>query len=142
VDLENGLIFRNAVLKCKILLNSEVWHSLTAKQVTQLEDIDKNYLRRILHSHSKVVIECLYFETGFLPYKYEIMLRRILYWWKLLHKNESELIHRVYKSQRQSSCQGDWVRLLDSNKDTLGITFCDIEVQALSRNKFKKIIKS
>ena len=68
--IKNGLIFRDAVLKCKILLNSEVWHSLTAKQVSQLEDIDKSHIRRILNSHSKVAIECLFFETGLLPYKY------------------------------------------------------------------------
>ena len=49
-----GLIFRDAVLKCKLLLNSEVWHGLTVNQVNKLEDIDKTFLRIILNSHAKV----------------------------------------------------------------------------------------
>ena len=140
--IKNGLIFRDAVLKCKVLLNSEVWHSLTDKQVSQLENIDKTYLRRILNSHSKVAIECLFLETGLLPYKYEIITRRCMYWWKLVNCEKSELIHRVYDSQRIASCQGDWVRLLDSNKKALGITLGDDELKDISRNKFKAIIKS
>ena len=129
-------------MKCKILLNSEVWQSLTVKQVSQLEDIDKSYIRRILNSHSKVAIECLFFETGFMPYKYEIMVRRLMYWWKLIHSESTELRHRVYQSQKNSSCQGDWVRLLDDDKNTLGINLTDDEVKLLSRNKFKRIIRS
>jgi hypothetical protein len=49
-----GLIFRDAVLKRKLLLNSEVWHGLTVNQVNKLEDIDKTFLRIILNSHAKV----------------------------------------------------------------------------------------
>ena len=71
-----GLIYREATLKCKLLLNAEVWHSLTEKQISDLEDIDKIYLRRILNSHEKVAIECIFFEVGLFPLKYEINRRR------------------------------------------------------------------
>ena len=82
--VKTGIIFRDAVLKCKVLLNSEVWHCLTSQQVEILESIDKQFIRTILKSHSKVSIECLYLETGKYPYKYDIM-------WKLLHVEEDEL---------------------------------------------------
>ena len=55
-----GLIYREATLKCKLLLNAEVWHSLTEKQISDLEDIDKIFLRRILNSHEKVALECIF----------------------------------------------------------------------------------
>ena len=54
-----GLVFRDAVLLSKLLLNSEVWHNLTLKQIEGLEDLDKIYLRNILSAHSKVGIECM-----------------------------------------------------------------------------------
>ena len=53
--IKTGLIYRDAILKCKLLLNSEVWHTLTLQQISDLEEIDKIYLRRILNSHTKVV---------------------------------------------------------------------------------------
>ena len=56
--VKTGLIFRDAILKCKLLLNSEVWHCLTMQQIEMLEDMDKQFLRNILKCHSKVAIEC------------------------------------------------------------------------------------
>ena len=123
-------------------MNSEVWHSLTAKQVEHLEEIDKQYLRRLLNSHSKVAIECLFLETGLLPYKYEVIMRRGMYWWKLVHTDQSELIRRVYESQIINSCQGDWIRLLEGDKKLLGINLTDEDVLKMSRNLFKKMFRS
>ena len=40
--IKTGLIYRDAILKPKLLLNSDVWHSLTLKQISLLEEIDKN----------------------------------------------------------------------------------------------------
>ena len=116
-----GLVFRDAVLKCKMLLNSEVWHSLTAQQVSVLESVDKTYLRSILRCHDKVAIECIYFEVGLLPYKYEIIRRRLMYLWKLLHVDKQELIYRVYRSQQLTSHPGDWVRLVNRDKEAIGL---------------------
>ena len=45
-----GLIFRDAVLKSKLLLNSEMWHGLTLNQLESLEDVDKSFLTNILNS--------------------------------------------------------------------------------------------
>ena len=70
-----GLVFRDAVLRSKLLLNSEVWHALTVKNVDTIEEVDKAYLRSILSAHSKVVLECLYLETGKMPLKYNFMQR-------------------------------------------------------------------
>ena len=107
------LIFRDAVLKCKLLLNSEVWHGLNANQVNKLEDIYKTFLRIILNSHAKVGTECLFFKVWKMPLKYEIILRRLMYLWKILHVDKSELIFRVYQSQLNTpwglgkiSCKG------------------------------------
>ena len=49
--LKIGIIYRDAALKCKMLLNSEVWHSLTVQQVSLLENVDKTYLMSILRCY-------------------------------------------------------------------------------------------
>ena len=136
-----GLIFRDATLKSKLLLNSEVWHGLTNKQVEMLEDMDKIYIRRLLNSHSKVAIECLYFEIGKMPWKYEVILRRFMYLWKILNVEKSELINRVYGSQALSSHPGDWVTLVESDKKKIGFDLEDEEIGKLSKNKFKTIVQ-
>ena len=127
-------MYIDAILKCKLLLISEVWH------VSVLESADKQYLRIILNSHSHVAVECLFFEVGVRPLKYEIMRRRLMYLWKLLNVDKSELIHRIYKSQENASHPGDWVRLVEKDKQDLNLDILNSEIEELSKNKFKNII--
>jgi hypothetical protein len=138
--VKTGLSYRDAILKCKLLLNSEVWHSLTIQQISVLEDVDRTYLRWILNSHPKVAIEVLHFETGTQPLKYDIMRKRLMYLWKILHSEESELIKRVYKSQALSPHQGDWVRLVEQDMVKLKLNLSKEEITLLSKQKFKTII--
>ena len=140
--IKSGLIYRDAILKPKLLLNSEVWHSLTLQQISILEEIDKKYLRIILNCHEKVALECIYFECGVMALEYDVMKRRLLYLWKLLHLNENELIFRVFKSQEISSNQGDWVRQVENDKKKLGLEITNSEIRNLSKLKFKTLIKS
>ena len=135
-----GLIYRDAIFKCKLLLNSEVWHCLTQEQISVLENIDKQYIRSILNSHAHVAIECIFFEVGLLPLRYEIMRRRLMYLWKLLNVDKSELIHRVYLSQENSSHPGDWVRLVDKDKIDLDLNLSNSVIENLSKAKFKNIV--
>jgi hypothetical protein len=127
-------------LKCKLLLNSEVWHGLTLQQISILEDVDRTFLRYLLISHSKVAIECLHFETGTKPLKYYIMRKRLMYLWKILHSEENELINRVYKSQELSSHQGDWVCLVEQDKIKLELDLPNEEITKLSKNKYKMMV--
>ena len=105
-----------------------------------LESVDKTYLRSILRCHDKVAIECIYFEVGLLPYKYEIIRRRLMYLWKLLHVDKEELIYRVYRSQQLTSHPGDWVRLVNRDKEAIGLEISDEKIQELSKTKFKSLI--
>ena len=138
--VKTGLIYRDSILKCKLLLNSEVWHSLTLQQISILEDVDRTYMRWILNSHPKVAIEVLHFETGTQPLKYDIIRKRLMYLWKILHSEESELIHRVYKSQELNSHQGDWVRLVQEDKNKLELDLENEEIMKLSKSMFKAIV--
>ena len=136
-----GLIYRDAILRPKLLLNSEVWHGVTLQQVSKLEEIDRTYIRTILSSHSKVAIECLHFETGTMPLKYDLMKRRLMYLWKILHVEETELISRVYNSQILSSHPGDWVRLVQQDMRAIGLDLSDDDIKKLSKNRFKNSVE-
>jgi hypothetical protein len=96
-----------------MLLNSEVWHSLTKNQVEELEIIDRMLLRNTLMSYSKAAVEWIYLTF--------IQVRRLMYLWHILSSQDDELIHKEYNTQKVSNSVGDWVRLLNADKDQLGI---------------------
>ena len=56
-----------------------------------------------------------------------------MYLWHILSRNNNELIHRIYQTQKNSSSFGDWVRLLEADKHELGIDMTDEEIQGASQ---------
>ena len=59
----------------KVLLNSEVWHSMTKVQIDELEVTDKILLRNILQAHSKTGLEWIYADCGQLNLKALMQIR-------------------------------------------------------------------
>ena len=140
-NIQIGLILRNSIFLSKMLLNSEVWCNLTKYQIEELEKVDRMLIRHILNAHSKTSIEWLYADTGILNIKSLIQIRRLMYLWHILSRDKTELIRRVYETQKISSNVGDWVRLVESDKIELDITMSDEEIQGVSKEMFKTFVK-
>ena len=139
--IQSGLIMRDSILLSKLLLNSEVWHSVTKTQIEELERIDRILLRQILGAHSKTSIEWIYADCGRLDIHSIIQMRRLMYLWHILSRDDEELIYRTYQTQCTSSVQGDWVRLVNSDKEELGINLTNCEIKRFSKLSFKRFIK-
>ena len=139
--IQVGLILRDSIFVSKVLLNSELWHSLTKVQIEELEVIDRILLRQNLNAHSKTGLEWIYADTGKFNLRSLIKIRRLMYLWHILSRDESELINRIYRTQNISSNVGDWLNILSADKLELGITVTDKEIQGVSKNVFKNVVK-
>ena len=95
--------------------------------VEKLEEVDKSFHRQLFNAHTKTGIEFLYSESGSIPIKIKISVRRLLYWWHIQHTNPSEMIVKVYTAQKLSSVVGDWMNLLAVDKEQFGIQISDEE---------------
>ena len=47
--IQTGLVLRDTTFTSKVLLNSEVWHSLTKLQIESLEIVDRRLMRNIFN---------------------------------------------------------------------------------------------
>ena len=83
--------------------------------------IDRILLRNILNAHSKTGLEWIYAECGKLTLKCIIQIRRLMYLWHVLHRDKTELIYKIYVTQKNQSSVGDWVRQVENDKSELGI---------------------
>ena len=50
-----------------------------------------------------------------------IQIRRLMYLWHVLHRDKTELIYKIYVTQKNQSSVGDWVRQVENDKSELGI---------------------
>ena len=57
-----------------------------------------------------------------------------------LNRNKSELISRIYEAQKLSYNSGDWIKLVETDKEELEIDMKDEEIQNVSMEKFKNYV--
>ena len=106
-SVQIGLIMRDSIFTSKVLLNAEVWHAVKKNQIEDLEIIDRMLFRQILDAHSKTGLEWIYCDTGKFNLKSLIQIRRLMYLWHVLSRDDTELIRRIYNTQKISSDAGD-----------------------------------
>ena len=83
-----------------ILCSVESMYGLTNTHIQKLESVDKYLLRKIFNASSSTTTEALYLETGALPIRFIIKSRRLMFYWTILSKKESELVRKVYNVLR------------------------------------------
>ena len=138
---DTALVLRNPLFLNSILRDSEVWHNVQPKHTQALEKSDLMLLRKIVNGHSKTALEAFYLEFAVYPIKFQMVIRRLMFLWHVLHRDTSELIRKIYEMQKLKSCKGDWVLAVEEDKVKFGITESDCEITAMSKEKFKSTIR-
>ena len=126
-----------------VLFNTEVWYGLTQYNVEELEDVDKNLLRRILDTPISTPIESLYLEMGCIPLRFIIMGRRIMYLHYLINLDTEEMLYKFFIAQWENPVRNDWTETIKKDLEFLKIKAdliysdfsCPLCLQAEDRNE-------
>ena len=119
----------------------KVRYGLRKEYIESLETIDEYLLRKIFKTGSKVPKESLYLESGAIPIKYIVMGRRLNYLHHILSRNETELISKVYKAQRNNPAKNDWYIQVQSDIIETKLNMKDKDISRMKKIKFKHIVK-
>ena len=69
------------------------------------------------------------------------MKRRLTYYHHIIKRPYDELIYKFYKAQKLKPSKGDWVNLVENDKQLLKINLGDEEIAKMSKFTFKKFVK-
>ena len=83
-------------------------------------------LRRILNAHSKTPIECLYLELGIIPFRFQLMKRRIMYYQLIMKRDDNEITKAVVMRQKQTKLKGDFFIQVSHDLEALKLSENDI----------------
>lgn len=139
---EAANILRNSLLLSSLLSNSETWYDLTKKEISDLESVDEILLRKVFSAHSKTPIETLYLESGNIPIRFILMARRLNFLHYIMNEEEDSLIRSFLKAQLESPVRGDWTTTVMEDIKTLELDIELEQLQAISKHKFKEIVKN
>ena len=135
---EIGILFRNSKLINGIMCSIEALYGLTTNHIETLEKLDRDFFRKLFKSGAATPIESFYLATYTMPLRFIIVGRRLMFYWSILQKSESELVRRFLTAQELNPVKND---LCLQFKDDLNM--CDInlntsEISTMKKSKFKK----
>ena len=107
--IQIGLKQRETKVCNGLIFNSEAWSSVSERDIERLEQVDFSLIRSLTGAHSKTVKEFLYLELKILKLRHILTIRRIMYHFHIITRDDSETIKKVYMKQKEASVKGDWI---------------------------------
>ena len=99
---EIAMILRDSLFISSMLFNSEAWYNITNAELSLLDSVDVQMLRRVLDAPRSTPKEFLYLELGCLPLRDIIRQRRLGFYHYILNESSDSLIHKFLKSQQRN----------------------------------------
>ena len=137
-----AIMMRQSMLLQVLLTNSETWLRLPQKDLEKLEGIDRTFLRRIFQVPNSTPIPFLYLETGCIPIRYVIKIRRIMYLHHILTRNAEALITRAFWAQVQQPAKGDWCLVVKEDMVEIGLGHLSFDnVRSMGKEPLQLLLK-
>ena len=68
------------------------------------------------------------------------MGRRIMYYWNILQKDETEIVFKVFKTQTLMPVKNDWVLQLKNDLEECNIKLSDEQIRCMKKERFKSLV--
>ena len=68
-------------------------------------------------------------------------MKRMMYWWHLVHIDPSEVLSKFYVVQKLNRSKDDWVCQLEKDKKDLNLDWLDEKVKNYSKEQFRHLVK-
>ena len=137
-----AMLFRNSKLVNGMLYSIETLYGMTHDHIKKLEQCDHLFLRKVFNCISSTAIESFYLEANILPFRHIIIARRLMFYWSILQKSESELVRQVLRTQQLSPVKNDWTLQISADLDMCGITLTELEISQMTKYTFKRLVKT
>ena len=139
--VEVGLMLRKAMLTSNLLYSAEAWSAVSESDIKRLEQVDSALIKGLVKGHSKTSVFFHYLETGTLMLRHIIRINRLIYHRHIINIGEEETVRKIYEKQKQGSFKGDWINLIKSDFEFMGIDINEKDIRKTSKDTYRKKIK-
>ena len=137
-----ALMMRQSMLHQVLLTNAETWLRLTQGDMQRLERIDQCFIRRIFQVPTSTPIPFLYLETGCIPIRFIMKMRRVMYLHHILTRNENALITRTFWAQVHKPLKNDWCKVVNEDLQALGLEHLSYEnISNMGQESLRNLLK-
>jgi hypothetical protein len=125
-----------------MLFNAQAWSNLTEDDINSLEICQRKMLKKILGGSKSTTNSFTYLELGVLPISCKIHKRQLLFLHHILNLEDSDPVKEMYHNMKQLPGEKNWYNNVAKLRETYNISLTDDEIRNLSKDTFKRIVKS
>ncbi len=100
-------------------------------------------LRKIFQVPISTPTSALYLETGCIPIRYIMRMKRILFLHHILSRVDDALITRAFWAQVEKPTKGDWCIVVREDLDSIGLSHLTYEdIKSMKEESLKQLVKA
>ena len=124
-----------------MLYGAQVWTRLTGEDLRRVTSLQLNFLKRTLRVPRSTCNCVILMELGILPIQHAIDLLKLSFLYHILSLSVDDPVRKMYKQQLLFEHECNWGNEMRDIREKYELTQLDDEVQRMSKDSWKIIIK-
>jgi hypothetical protein len=134
-------LLREAQFVNGTLTNADIWYGVDDNTFKELEDVDRQMIRKVLKCPFSTPREAGHLELGLLPLNIIVKERRVNYLHYVLTSDKTKMLYKFFVAQWENQTKCDWTERIREDLADLDIEENFDYIQSKSKETFKNIVK-
>ena len=135
-------LLRESMFVNGTLTNADVWYGLEPNDLKELENLDREMIRKVLQCPFSTPVEAGHLELGLLPLHCIVKERRVNYLHYILKSEKSTMLYKFFIAQWENPVKHDWTEKVKSDLHDLGIRDDIPHLESKTQLWFKNSVKA
>ena len=136
-------LLMETVVKPSLLFNTETWINITKEELRRIDKQHYMILKRIFEQKEHVPYYGILAETGYWPFSYVIVYKRLMFFHHLIHSEERRIARRITINQMNAERPSgtNWYAGVKEWLEKLELTSDEERIKEIEKSKWKKEVK-
>jgi hypothetical protein len=121
------------------LTNADVWYGFEPRDLKELENLDREMIRKVFQCPFSTPVEAGHLELGLLPLSCIVKERRVHY---ILKSEKSQMLYKFFIAQWENPTKHDWTETVKSDLRDLGIRNDFSYLESKTQISFKNLVNA
>ena len=132
---------REALFINSVLTNVDIWFGLKDSDITDLEELDRNLLRKVFRTPVTTPKEACHLELGLVPIGSIIKAKRANYFHYLVNRDKEGMLYKFFETMYENPSKEDWTEQAKADLQDFGIKDDFSLLRSVTKTKFKNTVK-
>ena len=141
-DTSVRILLLDTVVKPTLLSNTETWININKEEMEKVNQVHYMVLKKVFEQRENTPYYGILMETGYWPYSYVIIYKRLMLYHNLIHSEERRVARKIVINQINGKGKGyTWYGGVEEWLNKLELTGSEEEVLKITKSKWKKEVK-